>query len=151
MHLIEKETKVWSLHYPPCEMLIKNLPMMPSKPSKNLPERFPEPSKIDVQSKKSIPQSVTWPSWLLTLPQLHFNVILNRNFCDFPPKIIPKWIKNQSKIHLSCLSSCNFIHTTRKLIFALPSKWNAHFYFLRGYEDPYKIVPKASKNPLRKL
>ena len=100
---------------------LKNLPKRPSKPSKNLPESLPEPSKIDFQLKKSIPQSVTWPSWLLTLPQLHCNVILNPNFCDLPPKIIPKWIKNQSKIHVSCLLSCNFIHTTRKLIFALPS------------------------------
>ena len=104
---------------------MQNLPKRLAKPSKNLPKRPPEPSTTLILS-------VTWPSWLLTLPQLHCNVILNRNFCDFPPKLIPKWIEKPSKSHLSRLSSCNFIHTTRNLIFALVSKWNAHFYFLGG-------------------
>ena len=103
-------------------MLIKNLPLMPSKPSKNLPERLPAPCTIDFQSKKSIPRPkrLSKPSKNLParLPEpskidFHSKKLLPQGFSkaysiqvailcpvsmDFPSQTVSEMTENQAKI-----------------------------------------------------
>ena len=182
--LRSKNTKVWFLQYPPCEMLIfasqEGIKIHPKSFQKhikiiaksiinsrnlcretfprdlqNQPKTFPRgfqnhpkpPQNLAFRfrhSKKSIPQGLSRASSIQVAIYVHFWLI-------FLPKKSPKW----RKINQKSISDVNQVSTSFKqhesLIFAIPSRRNAHFCFSRGYQNPSKIISKAYKNPLRKL
>ena len=89
----------------------KNIAKRPSKPSKNFPERLPEPSKIDFQSKKSIPQG---------LPKA-FSIqvtIYVQLWWIFLPKMTPKWSKSN-------LKSIFYVHQVSTSFTRNESLWRA--------------------------